>query len=233
MGINTAFNTFSQLFGAGINFPSEHEARWLTDRMRYSPDYGWLEQFEYQLLFCPDDTKTNHSHHCLIEDSSLVATAYTIHNFNYWCMEVGEDRVPIPMLTDQRHHTIRYFPPPLKIQGEIHAVRPYEFLGLDTYKLNTVQFHRKRVNLIVPYREVIQEDYVLADADDPRELPLCLQGKKGAMSPEKVYIIRAWMYVGMPEYWDKLLDAGFRGFKTVNHHESRRSWLKEYYVYPK
>jgi hypothetical protein len=224
---------FASLFGDAINFPSVQEARWLTDRMKYSPDYGWLEQFEYQLLFSPDDTKQNHSHHCLIEDSAFVATAYTTHSFNYWCMEAGEDRIPIPMQNDNPKHTIRYFPPPLKIQGEIHAVRPYEFLGLDTYKRNGVQFQRKRVNLILPYREILQEEYIFDGPTDYRPLPMCLKGKKGALTPEKVYIIRAWMYIAMPEYWDNLLDGGFRGFKTVNYYESRRPWLKEYYVYRK
>src|SRR6266576_3198772 len=232
MGIVKAYNSFSQLFGAGVNFPSEHEARWQTDRMRYSPDYGWLEQFEYQLLFTADDTKAGYSHHCLIEDSALVATAYTVHSFNYWYLNAGEDRVPIPMLTNEKQHTIRYFPPPLKIQGEIHAVRPYEFLGLDVYKQNTVQFYRKRVNLIVPYKEINTEEYFNPDDQVYAPLPPCLLGKK-VESPEKVYIIRAWMYIGMPEYWDNLLDGGFRGFKTVNYYESRRKWLKEYYAYPK
>jgi len=231
MGLFQAKNAFSSIFGGGrINFPSEHEAHWQTDRMRYSPDYGWLEQFEYQLLFTPDDTKIGHSRHCLIEDSAFVATAYTVPSFNYWYIDADEDRTPIPMLTYQRKHIIRYFPPPLKIQGEIHAVRPYEFLGLDTYKRNTVQFHRKRVNLIVPYKELMTSDYF---SNDDQPLPMCLRGKKGQMSPEKVYIIRAWMYIGMPEYWDNLLDGGFRGFKTVNYYESRRPWLKEYYVYRK
>src|SRR5216110_2718935 len=97
MGLAQLNNSFSSLFGVGINFPSVHEARWMTERMQYSPDYGWLEQFEFQLLFCPDDTKISHSRHCLIEDSAFVATAYTTNNFNYWYMDAGEYRIPIPM----------------------------------------------------------------------------------------------------------------------------------------
>src|SRR5882672_7204564 len=117
MGIQQAANTFSQLFGPGIKFPSPHEARWITDQVRYSPDLGYLEQFEYQLLFAADDTKLGHSHHCLIEDSAFVANAFTTNHFNYWYGDVGEDRIPIPMITSNLDRTIRYFPPPLKIQG--------------------------------------------------------------------------------------------------------------------
>src|SRR5258708_2854851 len=185
MGLLQAKSAFSGIFGGGqVNFPSEHEARWQTDRMRYSPDYGWLEQFEYQLLFTPADTKLRHSHHCLIDASALVATAYTVHSFNYWYIDAGEDRTPIPMITTDKKHTVRYFPPPLKIQGEIHAVKPYEFLGLDTYKRNTVQFHRKRVNLILPYKELMTSDYF---SHDREPLPMCLRGKNRTISPKQAY----------------------------------------------
>jgi len=67
-----------------------------------------------------------------------------------------------------------------------------------------------------------------------KPVPRALQGTKHFMlSKEKVYVIRAWMYVAIPEYWDNILDAGWRGFKTVNYYESKRSWLKEYYDFPK
>src|SRR6185295_10427611 len=232
MGIQQTANTFAKLFGQGINFPDAAEARWITDSVRHSPDLGYLEQFEFQLLFAADDTKLNHSHHCLIEDSAFVANAFTANAFEYSYLETGEDRLPIPMMSRMLHQTIRYFPPPLKIQGQIFAIRPYQFRELDNYKQNTVQFRRKRVNLIVPYREVNRTQYYNDEYDMYQDLPLVLQGK-AVESRERVHIVRAWMYVGMEEYWNNLLDAGFRGFKTVNIFESRRPWLKEYYAFPK
>lgn len=234
MGIQLARKAFGSILGGGrINFPSVHEARWITDQTIYSPDYGWLEQFEFQLLFCGDDTKLNHSHHCLLSDNSaFVGNAFTVNRFNYWYSDIGEDRIPIPMMTEDRDHTVRYFPPPLQIQGQLFAVRPQAFLSLDTYKRNTVQFRRKRVNLILPYREVNRTDYFDEEQKIIRPLPPSLVGK-AVESKERVYIIRAWMYVGKEDYWNGLLDAGYRGFKTVNYYESRRPWLKEYYAYPK
>jgi hypothetical protein len=68
-----------------------------------------------------------------------------------------------------------------------------------------------------------------------RPLPRCLQGTLHPVySGMKCYIIRAWMYVAKPDYWEPVLDGGFRGFKIVNYYESRdKPWAKEYYDYPK
>jgi hypothetical protein len=236
MGFQNARQAFSSVLGHGAKLPSEHEARWMTDQMRYSPDYGYLEQFEYQLLFCADDTKENHSHHCLIEDSRFLSNGFTVNSFNYWLQETVDAsgsivQTPIPMLSD-KPQILRYTPPPLKVAGQIFAVRPYKLIGLDNYKRNTVQFRRKRVNIIVPYRI---GEYKTNDELEPHlKLPQVLQGARHhLLSEERNAILRCWMYVGHPDYWDGLFDAGFRGFKTVNIFQSKRPWLKEYYAYPK
>ena len=228
------FVPFSDVNAFGISFPSVHEARWLTDQSRYSPDLGYLEQSEFQLLFSPDDTRLGYSRYSLIEDSVVLGTAYSQETFSYWMQEVQAkdtvDRIPIPM-RQQGTPTIRYFPPALKVKGELHAVRPWQFKGLDDYKRNREQFRRQRVNVLVPYRMRVDEHG--ADLHGI-EVPAALRGKGHVFDlPEKVYVIRAWMYVGLPDYWDNLFDAGFRGFKTVNHYESKRPWLKGYYDFPK
>lgn len=231
-----ARNQFAQLFGRSINFPSVQEAKWITDSVRYSPDLGWLEQFEYQLLFCPDDTKSGGTRHSLISDSQFIATAYSANKFNYWYQETGDDRLPIPVMSPEKATTmIRFFPPPLKVKGELRLVRTPQFRELDSYKRNTVQFRRKRVNVFIPYRELQFKLNTLADDESSpfRPLPRCLQQTHHAiLSSERMSVIRCWMYVAMTEYWDQLLDGGFRGFKTVNYYESKRPWLQEYYDYP-
>lgn len=226
-------NPLPELSFNGISFPSQHEARWLTDQVKHSPDLGYLEQFEFQLYFTPDDTRVGHERHSMIADGAPLCTAYTQDTFSYWVQETQRgdvlERIPIPM-RQQGQPSVRYFPPALKIKGEIHAIRPWQFRGLDDHKRNREQFRRQRVNLLVPYREVVwRKDHT----SDGQPLPPALQGKNGVHGPERVHVIRAWMYVGIPEYWDELFDAGFRGFKTVNHYESRRSWLKEYYDFPR
>jgi len=233
MGFIQAARQFQAIVGSDINFPSTHEAKWLTDQAMYSPDLGWLEQFEYQWLFAADDTRINHSRHTLVSDCEFGATAYTTQPFNYWVLEAGDERVPVPMLS-KGPSPIRYFPPSLKVRGELLKIRTHQFLGLDTYKRNTVQFKRKRITVLVPYRDGTYVGNTDEYGPMLKPVPRALQGTKHFMlSKEKVYVIRAWMYVAIPEYWDNILDAGWRGFKTVNYYESKRSWLKEYYDFPK
>jgi AIG2-like family. len=214
---------FPKLFGTP-NLPSKHEVDWLNESVRHSPDLGKLEQYEFQLLFSPDETQRGYPQYPLIEDSVFLCHAFTQKTYNYWQQRDGQ---LIPLEAD-KPAAVKYFPPSLRIKGEVHAIRPYQFRDLDTWKQNTVQYNRKRVKLLIPHREVIVDDYY---DEDGKELPLCLQGKKGIVGPEQIHIIRAWMYVGRDEYWDELLTPF--NFHAVQHHMSRRPWLKEYYSYPK
>lgn len=221
--MNPLAKVFPKLFGVP-NLPSKHEVDWLNESVRYSPDLSKLEQYEFQLLFSPDETQRGYPQYPLIEDSAFVCHAFTQKLYNYWQQRDGQ---LIP-LEANAPAVVKYFPPNLRIKGEVHAIRPYQFRELDTWKQNTVQYRRQRVKLLVPFREVIVGDYF---DEDGKELPLCLQGKKGVTGPEQVHVIRAWMYVGIDSYWDPLLSPF--NFHAVQHHESRRKWLKEYYSYPK
>ena len=214
---------FPKLFGAP-NLPSQHEVDWLCESVRYSPDLGKLEQYEFQLLFSPDETQRGYSQYPLIQDSAFMCHAFTQRLYNYWQQRDGQ-LIPLEASAPA---AVKYFPPSLRIKGELHAIRPYQFRDLDIYKGNTVQYIRKRVKLLVPNRKVIVKDYY---DEDGKELPLCLQGKKGIHSPFEIQVVRAWMYVGKDEYWDPILSPF--NFHAVQHHTSRQEWLKEYYSYPK
>ena len=221
--MNALARVFPKLFGAP-NLPSQHEVDWLCESVRYSPDLDKLEQYEYLLLFSPDETQRGYPQYSLIEDSAFMCHAYTHRLYNYWQQRDGQ-LIPLEASAPA---AVKYFPPSLRIKGELHAIRPYQFRELDTWKGNTVQYTRKRVKLLVPYREVIISDYY---DEDGKELPLCLQGKKGVTGPEMIQVVKAWMYVGNVAYWDPILSPF--NFHAVQHHESRREWLKEYYSYPK
>lgn len=220
------------IFRSNVKRLPEEEVRALIEQARYSPDLGYLEQFDYMLLFCPDDLRSTCLNHKLIEESAFMATAYTRKNFNYWVQTVGDSRTPIPMEATGTQ-LVRYFPPPLKVKGELNLVSTHQFKDVDTEKRNGVQFQRKRVDLIVPFRGLIYKENV--DEDPTRAIPDCLRGKEiPILQPERVAIVRAWMYVAKPEYWNDVLDAGFsRAFQTCNIYKSRRSWLNEYYSYPR
>lgn len=213
----------------GMSLPDKAEADFLTEQVRYTPDNGWLEQFKYQFLFCPDETQMifpNYSRIGNLEEETFTANGYTGSKFNFW--EQRADRLPVPMkASGPSFGTI--FPPALQIKGEVHLVRTERFKTLDTYKLNTVQYLRKRVGIIIPNRPVLNRNVDTMK----RELPPALQGKKVILGRERLWLLRCWMYIGNPEYWDDVFDAGYNSsaFKHVHHLRSKRAWLEEYYYY--
>lgn len=221
--MNHLAKVFPKLFGAP-NLPDAKEVAWVNEQVRYTPDNSKLEQYEFLLLFSPDETQRGYPKYNLIEDSAFMCHAFTQGLFNYWQQRDGQ-LIPLEATAPA---AVKYFPPSLRIKGELHAIKPYQFRELDRWKQNTVQYIRKRVKLLVPYSEVIISDYY---DEDGKELPRCLQGKKGVKGPEQVQPVKAWMYVGIDQYWDPLLSPF--NFHAVQHHESRREWLKEYYSYPK
>lgn len=211
-----------------IVLPSLEEAKWMTNRVQFTPDMGYLEQTQFQLLFVPDVLRSGYSHYDKGE-GTVLCCGYTEKSFAYWCQQVGDERTGIPIRQDQ-DSPLRYMPPALKIRGELQAVLSSRFDVIDTHMRNTQIFRRQRMNILVPYRIRTKNTDDLGN-----DLPKPLQGKDYIVDgPKRVHIVRAWMYVGIPEYWNDLLDAGFRGFKTVNNYESRFSpWLKRYYDFPK
>jgi hypothetical protein len=239
MGIVRAlkrFATLPELHNIPIITPGE--ARWITDSVRHSPDLGYLEQFEFQLLFTPDELRQDHPRYKLLEESALICGGFTEKTYAFWMQEQALadgtfERKGIPIRQDGPPSVLQWLPKPLRLKGELHAIRPWQFQRIDDYKRNTEQFRRQRVNIVVPYRKLSDDCYV-DDLDRP--LPPAIIGKGYLIEyPERVFIIRAWMYVAIPEYWNDLLDAGFRGFKPVYNYESqkKRPWLLRYYDFPK
>lgn len=194
----------------------------------YTPDLGWLEQFEFQLLFCPDETQRTMPAHSFIKDeSAFLANVYTQKNYNYWEQRIGNMRMGIPLpASDVAPVVGTLFPPPTKIKGELHAVRSQAFVGLDDLKENTKMFIRKRVNVLLPYRPLLNRNVSLRERG--KELPRPLQGHKTMLGTEHIYILRAWMYVANRDYWDNVIDAGWSGFRHVHRFQSKRQWLGEY-----
>lgn len=239
MGIRNALRRLIQrpnLPGTNaINFPSEGEARYLTDSVQHSPDLGWLEQFEFQLLFVPDTNRAGCSHYDLIEDGGHVANGFTERLHEYWYDErvtgvkadgsVSKEYIGIPVPVKSQS-MLRWAPPALKIKGEIHAIRPWQFQKLDEYKDNRSVFVRQRVNILVPYAKLSNDPN-----DFERPVPRSLEGKGHVfMTEEKVQVVRCWMYVANLNYWNDLFTAD-SGLKIARHFESRkkRPWLTEYY----
>jgi hypothetical protein len=219
---------FSDLFGTTEDFEQHgitpDVIAQLSESCRKSPDLGELEQYEFQLLFAADRTQRGCSEYSMIEES--VYTGYYGYTLDKFCYYRLRDGLPIPMRATSDLRLPR-FPPPLKVRGEIHAVRPHQFRELDNLKDNGVQFQRQRVDLLIPHRPVykIPERY-------SNGKPIPLMTDQYSLGVERVVPIKAWMYIGVPDYWDELMDAGYNSssfFTTVENYKDDRVWLQEYY----
>jgi hypothetical protein len=208
-------------FGYELPHPSWFE--FMKEETRYTPDVAKLEEFEYQLYFACDETQRGHSRHEIL-DGEYKCPGFTQQSFNYWYPETPWDPA-VPMETTNFINPLKGLPPIAKIKGEIHKIRPQSIIQLDSEKQNGVQFRRKKVRIIVPYRAL---KWVHDVNHIPDDVEYVADNGLG-LTRERVCVIRAWMYVGIPEYWDKLLNS--YSFHAVDTYEAKnRRWLKEYYV---
>lgn len=216
--MNALARVFPSLFGAPpkpmFDFPTEK----VRQIVRHTPDMGTLEQYEFQLLFCPDRTQRGCSEYSLIEDSVYISSAFTLKKFNFYQQRDG---LPVPLPAYQDKTTVGA--PSLKIKGELHAIRPYQFLNLDSYKDNLVSFRRERVKILIPHHPVhkLEERY-------SNGKPIPLMTGQYVVGAERVKWFEAWMYIAQPVYWNDLLDGGFM-FNPVTSYTDKRPWLGKYY----
>lgn len=209
---------------AGYNLPDQNWFRYVRDSIKYSPDMAKLEEYQHQLFFACGETQKKHFHNRLLEGSEYKCPAFTQLSFTYWNPD-SPIYPAVPMDSEPSKVFLPNFPPPAKIKGELHLIRPHAFYGLDNEYQNTVQFQRRRVRLIVPYRAVKWlKDKTFPDHD----LEWYSEQGSMALTKERVVIIRAWMYIGRPEYWDKLISA-FDFHSVATFQSKNRPWCPEYY----
>lgn len=221
--------------GFGYDIPDRNWFEFARMSSKHTPDIAKLEEYEYQLLFACDETQIRHVKHNLIEGGIYKCPGFTQSGYNYWQPETPFLPV-VPMKATGYRNPIPGYPPIAKIKGQLFAIRPQRFISLDNYKENGVQFLRERVKLIVPYRAVKWlSDPSIAPLDmEPYAIeqgnPYIANGNVPSMytTKEKVVIIRAWMYIGVPEYWDKLISRfDYGSVQTFT--AKNRPWCHEYY----
>lgn len=219
----------------GYDFPERNWFEYARQASIRTPDIAKLEEYEYQLIFACDETQIRHVKHDLIKDGDYICPGFTQSGYNYWLPETPFSPA-VPMKTQGYRNTLPGYPPIAKIKGQLYAIRPQSFINLDNYKENGVQFQRERVKLIVPYRAVKWlSDPSIAPLDmEPYAIeqgnPYVANGNVPSMytTKERVVIIRAWMYIGVPEYWDKLISRfDYGSVQTFT--AKNRAWCHEYY----
>lgn len=195
-----------------------HENEW-------TQDIAYLDRFEWRLLFVVDDLKLRFKGH---EDVRFCCSAFTQKNFEF-IRSIAQPELPaIPLQRDIAERIRLHVPPVCKIKGQLLAVRPKILKQLDIERQNGVKYLRRKVDLIIPYREL--RKFPTTDVHG-RELPKVLQGKEEMhfLTEEKVYLKKALMYVGNPEVWDQFIDAGYNFQAIPTFAPKSRDWMTRYY----
>lgn len=179
--------------------------------VEYTPDWWQLQQYEWQLLFVYGEEKRGLLRNELVvtpSENELLYDAYSEGDFSLINKDLGDLSFPIAL-----HQQFKSYPPApmLKVRGEIYRVRPRTFIDLDNCKLNGVQFIRIRANVYVyfhRYRRSKSQGW-----SDPTN--------------EKT-LLHVWMYVGIPNYWNELIDNGYQ-YKAIQPTYPKNLRLPGYY----
>jgi len=169
---------------------------WLREATpEYTPDMARLSRYKRQLLFVPDEMMLNHKASPLLgKFAELRAVALTAEeNFVLWRKDSGIESEAVPMQGGWQEQYLRNMRmngepmfPYARIRGELYSVTPSRFITLDNYKRNGVEFERRRVDLVIPYR---------------------LKLNKNTSSEQYLQPVKAWMYLGVPDFWSDFIKS--------------------------
>lgn len=207
----------------GYNLPEKEWFAFARETTRYTPDIAVLEQHEWQLYFACDETQIGHMKYDLVGENQYKLPGFTQQSFNYW-QPSDPFNPPVPLEATGYRNVMPNYPDIAKIKGQVLAIRPQAFLGLDIYKENGVQYERKKVRLIVPYRSIRR----VSDHPGLPTVDIEFERDGLGLTFEHVCVIRAWMYVGIPEYWDKVISS-YTHSSVQTYNAKNRPWCKTYY----
>lgn len=215
-----------------INYPSPAMKFFMDGNVRYTPDASDIFQYKHMLLFVCDGHKSGLGNFpdilkygpTLMNGCQSYPIVFTMQGFNLVYERASGLVVPV-------YASENSYLPVAKIKGQLHLVRPDVLQGLDIKYENGVQYKRRRVKLLLPYRAKLSGPWKTLDGSP---LPRALQGWRQKEFPEKIHIVEAWMYVGRHKYWSERLDGGFDTLQCpIFFPNSEKGWLPRYYEYTK
>lgn len=207
-----------------IEWPSQEWVDAANERAAiHTPDIVEVESKPLHNVFIYNECKDNHAKHNIIGPEAIyLYTSFTMHKYSTWMKKQGEDTKIVALEKDfpyekldevgNWHKESRRF----RIKGELYSVRPKLIFALDNYHKNGVEYIRKRIPILIPYRYIERI------------------GGEVKISEYRVLKKDAWIYIGITEHWEDQLDGGFlfdtvRTFNTKGHNE----WpnVEPYYCY--
>lgn len=164
--------------------------------IRHTPDAPILERRYDQFVFVPNEMMSHqHSHHLLGESRFKIAMGFTESKYTFWKQNAGEHTTAIPMQDTYKDCS------KARIKGEVYLIRSTHIPELDNYHKNGVEFRRELIKVLIPYRR--------AKNFRPRDRAAYewLVSRVQFMGE-----LTAWMYTGVPDYWNPLLEKGTKLF---------------------
>lgn len=201
-----------------------------AERNRFTPDIGVLEQAAFQRMFVYDEMKHGHRSHAFLPEDLVTrdATCYTDNYFVLHKKQLGQASQAIATDCD-------IWPLPhgntadrARVQGELYKVPSTHIPILDTYHQNTVEFERRRVRILRPWRHIVRAKDGFPLNGEHLE---SFKARGIVHSMRGIGPIDAWMYIGKLDYWEKQMASLFA---TVAQYTSpNEGWLKNYYAFTK
>jgi hypothetical protein len=227
MNISKSFN-FSDQFK--IDYHLVQAAEMAT---KFTPDVALLEERSHWRVFVCD-------RHMSDLDNALDAKrhgfAFTNDGFKLYRRNLGKDSNAVPFVQElyetnpdwNKGQGLVRVGDVARIKGEIFIASTEKLKELDRVYCNGVQYQRVRVSVLVPYHETEwYPEYYKA----PVELQKMFNHRRIILRSEKrFYNVTAWMYVGVPTYWD---DFPHYMLKYVDVYRARNERVGWYYHFTK
>lgn len=205
------------------------------DRRLYTPDFYELERYDGHCVFVVDDLQEGMAKNYLLEGAVKLYEGFTQSNHVMFKHDLGRLSYPIPF----EENPFKKLPMPERpIRGTVYRISPDKFLELDRDKMNTVQFFRKRVQIVVPYSRIwFKEKKDLAaflnlQPENQETFEHRAKIKEGVLPQARTLnrygMMRywPWMYYGEVSYWKDLLNNHEHPPVTIY---SDDGVIKEYY----
>ena len=208
------------------------------EETQYTPDIARLEISSHQPVFVYNGWMQRGRDHSQLEGAEYRGTAFTyMDNFAMFIHNLGRERsYPIALMGNDlvvppegvsTTKTLKQLKasyglvsgtkaPPRRLKGELFRVSSSHIVKLDNLLLNTVQFIRIKVPVVIYYRKSYWS-----------------KAAGSVVTNETEKHRNAWIYLGIRSYWDDLIDGGFSyrlatEFKPLN---SRSNQDRLYYYY--
>jgi hypothetical protein len=188
----------------------------------FTDDFWKLEQYMFQLIFVADELKRGGKYHSFIAEHSrspepVHPSCYTSGEYHFFKKDLGEGHsFPFALPSNYKPSAfLRYPPEPARIKGELWAIRPKAFISLDIHRQNGVMFRRERVRITYPTTPIAYS------TQNP--LPHIL--------PDQIATVMAWMYIGIPTYWDDQIGGIFQNQLELREHEAKKIWIDKFYKF--